>query len=221
MKEEMTSIEENMTWSLVNLPKGHHAIGLKWVFKLKRDENGNIVRHKASLIVKGYVQRQGIDFDEVFAPVVLGWSPFGLCLHSGRSLRLVGAPHGHQVCCLEWRSCRGSICSPATRIHGKGRKCMILRLHKTLDGLQQAPRAWNSKLDESLCKLGFTCCRTEHGLNTRLDVGARMIVGVYVDDLLVVGESSKDIGRFKKEMMQTFSMSDLGNLSYYVGIEVK
>ncbi|WVZ90938.1 hypothetical protein U9M48_037188 [Paspalum notatum var. saurae] len=57
MLEEMASIEENKTWSLVDLPRGHHAIGLKWVFKLKRDEHGEIVKHKARLVAKGYVQR--------------------------------------------------------------------------------------------------------------------------------------------------------------------
>jgi hypothetical protein len=54
---------------LTSLPAGHIAIGLKWVLKVKRDENDEVVRHKARLVVKGYVQRAGIDFDEVFAPV--------------------------------------------------------------------------------------------------------------------------------------------------------
>jgi hypothetical protein len=70
MLEEMASIEENKTWSLVDLPRGHRAIGLKWVFKLKHDEHGEIVKHKVRLVAKGYVQRQGVDFEEVFAPVV-------------------------------------------------------------------------------------------------------------------------------------------------------
>jgi hypothetical protein len=51
------------------LPKDHKAIGLKWVFKVKRDPAGNIVKHKARLVAKGYVQQQGVDYEEVFAPV--------------------------------------------------------------------------------------------------------------------------------------------------------
>jgi len=68
MEEEMKSIRDNRTWSLVELPQGHRAIGLKWLYKVKRDESGNIVKYKARLVAKGYVQRPGIDF-EVFAPV--------------------------------------------------------------------------------------------------------------------------------------------------------
>jgi hypothetical protein len=69
MDEEMASIIDNDTWELATLPACHKAIGLKWVYKVKRDPAGNVVRHKARLVAKGYAQRQGVDFDKVFAPV--------------------------------------------------------------------------------------------------------------------------------------------------------
>jgi hypothetical protein len=69
MLEEMRSIEENRTWELVDPPAGCRPIGLKWVFKVKRDERGAIVKHKARLVARGFVQREGIDFEKVFAPV--------------------------------------------------------------------------------------------------------------------------------------------------------
>jgi hypothetical protein len=69
MEEEMSAIEDNKTWKLCELPHGHRAIGLKWGFKVKHDESGVVVKHKASLVVKGYAQRKCIDYDEVFAPV--------------------------------------------------------------------------------------------------------------------------------------------------------
>jgi hypothetical protein len=103
----------------------------------------------------------------------------------------------------------------------KGKEEMVYKLHKALYGLHQVPRARNSKLGACLNHIGFSRCRIEHGLYTRSEGNARLIIGVYVDDLLVVGDSLAEIKRFKKEMMQTFHMSDLGKLSYYLGIKVK
>lgn len=69
MKNEIEAIEKNNTWKLVELASGHTPIGLKWVYKLKRDANGDVIKHNACLVAKGYVHKKGVDFDEVFAPV--------------------------------------------------------------------------------------------------------------------------------------------------------
>jgi hypothetical protein len=69
MKAEMDAVEKNHTWELADLPRGHCAITLKWVFKLKRDEVGAIIKHKARLVARGFLQRKEIDFDDAFALV--------------------------------------------------------------------------------------------------------------------------------------------------------
>jgi hypothetical protein len=69
MMAEMNSIQSNKTWVLSELPAGHKAIGLKWVFKMKKDPEGNIMKYKARLVAKGYAQKKGLDFEEVFAPM--------------------------------------------------------------------------------------------------------------------------------------------------------
>jgi hypothetical protein len=69
MKAEMDAVEKNRTWGLADLPRGHRAITLKWVFKLKRDEVGAIIKHKARLVARGFLQWEGIDFDDAFSPV--------------------------------------------------------------------------------------------------------------------------------------------------------
>ena len=69
MLEEMKAIEKNETLELVDPPLGCRPIGLKWVYKVKRDERGAIVKHKARLVARGFVQREGINFEEVFALV--------------------------------------------------------------------------------------------------------------------------------------------------------
>jgi len=86
MLDEMTSIEASGTWRLVEPPARTRPIGLKWVFKTKKDAAGIVTKHKARLVTKGYVQRQGIHFDEVFAPVARlesplsrAWNQFGSC----------------------------------------------------------------------------------------------------------------------------------------------
>jgi hypothetical protein len=69
MQEEIDSIKRNQTWELADLSQGHRVITLKWVYKLKRNEAGDIVKHKARLVTRRFVQQEGIDFDEVFTPV--------------------------------------------------------------------------------------------------------------------------------------------------------
>lgn len=69
MMDEMAPIESNRTWSLCDLPAGYRPIGLKWVFKEKKNTVGEVIKHQARLVAKGYVQRAGIDFKEVLAPV--------------------------------------------------------------------------------------------------------------------------------------------------------
>jgi hypothetical protein len=74
MQSDMHTVEKNRTWELADHPRGHSVITLKWVFKLKRDEVGAIVKHKARLVARGFVQREGIDFDDTFTPWH-GWNP--------------------------------------------------------------------------------------------------------------------------------------------------
>lgn len=103
MRDELQSIEENVTWEPVPLPAGHRAIGIKWVFKVKREELGNIIHHKARLVANGYVQRAGVDFDEVFTPVAHMESIRTLLALAAHE-RLGGPPHGREERFLERQS---------------------------------------------------------------------------------------------------------------------
>uniref|UniRef100_A0ACD5Z920 Uncharacterized protein n=1 Tax=Avena sativa TaxID=4498 RepID=A0ACD5Z920_AVESA len=220
MKEEISSIEGNGTWELTSLPHGQKPIGLKWVYKIKRDSTGKIAKYKARLVAKGYVQRQGIDFEEVFAPVAR--------METVKLILAVAAQLGWQAHHLDVKSAflNGElqeevyVCQPPG-FEKKGQDNKVLKLNKALYGLRQAPRAWNVKLHKTLTDLGFEQCPQEHAVYKRNTEKESLLVGVYVDDLIVTGTSASGINQFKEQMKNMFSMSDLGLLNYYLGIEVK
>lgn len=219
MEAEIEAIKKTNTWQLTELPPGHKAVGLKWVFKLKRDENGEVVKHKARLVAKGYVQKQGIDFDEVFAPVTQ--------LETVRLLLALAAKHGWEVHHLDVKSAFSSgelqetvfVSHPEGFIK-EGKEHLVYRLIKALYGLRQAPRAWYARLNKYLLSLGFSKCPYEHAVYIKREGDEALVIGVYVDDLLITGTTVSSIKKFKKQMGDEFEMSDLGKLSYYLGIEV-
>ena len=102
----------------------------------------------------------------------------------------------------------------------EGKENLVYKLVKALYGLRQAPRAWYAKLSSYLESLGFKKCPSEHAVYTRKEGEERLIVAVYVDDLLATGSSVQLINKFKFEMNMRFDMTYMGKLSYYLGIEV-
>lgn len=215
-EDEIASIEKNHTWILVDLPAGAKPIGLKWVFKIRRNSDGSVNKYKARLVAKGYVQRHGIDYDEVFAPVV-----------RRETIRLIialAASHGWEVHHLDVKTAflHGDLkeevyVKQPEGFEVKGSEEKVYRLSKALYGLKQAPRAWNYKI---LRELRFTRCSKEASLYQRKQNEDTLVVAVYVDDLLVTGSNLVMINEFKNEMAAKFEMSDLGELTYYLGIEV-
>jgi hypothetical protein len=101
-----------------------------------------------------------------------------------------------------------------------GKEGKVLRLRKTLYGLRQAPQTWNAKLDSTLKGMGFRQSSHEAAIYRRGNGGNILLVGVYVDDMVITGIKDAEVATFKEEMKATFQMSDLGLLSFYLGIEV-
>ena len=96
----------------------------------------------------------------------------------------------------------------------------VLHLHKALYGLWQAPRAWNAKLDFTLKGMGFEQSPHEAAIYRWGSGENALLVGVYVNDLVITGTKDAEVAAFKEEMKATFQISDLGPLSFYLGIEV-
>jgi len=219
MKVEMEAIEKNNTWQLVDPPKGVIPVGIKWVFKTKFNEDGQVEKYKARLVAKGYSQRYGIDYTEVFAPVAR--------LDTVRLLLALAAQSAWDVFQLDVKSAflHGDlqeeiyVQQPAGFIQ-KGRETQVYRLQKALYGLKQAPRAWYSKIETYFAKEKFNRCSSEHTLFTKTSQGNILIVSLYVDDLLFTGNNKYMCEEFKSSMKMEFDMTDLGKMKYFLGIEV-
>jgi hypothetical protein len=143
MVKEIESIQKNVTWSLTTLLVGQKAIGLNWVFKLKKNSGGDVIKHKAHLIAKGYVHEEGIDFDEVFASVAR--------IDIVRVILAIAATRGWQVHFLDVRYAflKGELEEEVyvAQLEGftvKNKEHMVFKLQKALYGLQQAPCSWYS-----------------------------------------------------------------------------
>ncbi|KAD3337069.1 hypothetical protein E3N88_32589 [Mikania micrantha] len=174
------------------------AIGLKWVFKTKRDASGNIIKHKARLVAKGYVQQHGIDFDEVFAPVAR--------IETFRLILALAAYNGWEVHHLVVKS---------AFLHGELKEEVYVTQP---EGFVKSGNA--GKLDQTLKSLDFKKCTLEQAVYIKRNKTSILLIGVYVDDLIVTGTPKKEIEHFKSQMEEKFEMSDLGLLAYYLGIEV-
>jgi hypothetical protein len=212
MKEEMASIEQNKTWALVDLPSGHKPTGLKLVFKVKRDEKSAVVKHKAHLVAKGYVQREGFDFEEVFVPVAR--------LDSVRLLLAVAVQEKWELHHLDVK-----VRLPQRRARGRGVRCSAPWIrHGWIEGEGAATSQGTLRASSSSASVereaGHQPRRTwlHHAVYTRSKDGERFLLGVYVINLIIIGASPMAIGDFKKEMTSMFRMSDLGLLTYYLGI---
>ena len=203
----------------MDLPIGIKPIGLKWIFKIKRNADGGISKYKARLVAKGYVQRHGVDYDEVFAPVArIETIRLVIALAASKSWEIHHLDVKTAFLHGELREEVFVVQPEGFKVAGKEEK--VYKLKKALYGLKQAPRAWNTKLNKILQEFNFQRCSKEPSLYRRTENGGTLFVVVYVDDLLVTGSSLVQILEFKAEMATKFEMSDLGKLTYYLGIQV-
>lgn len=143
MDSEIESIEKNKTWSLVDLPAGVKKVGVKWVYRTKYDEKGELEKYKARLVAKGYLQKHGIDYEEVYAPVAR--------METVRTVVALAAQRNWKVLQLDVKSAflHGELIEDVYVEQPKGYEVegsenKVYKLHKALYGLKQAPRAWFS-----------------------------------------------------------------------------
>ncbi|KZV25304.1 retrovirus-related Pol polyprotein from transposon TNT 1-94 [Dorcoceras hygrometricum] len=213
-------IEKNKTWELVDRPKNRKIIGVKWVYRTKLNADGSINKYKARLVVKGYAQIFGVDYSDTFAPVAR--------LDTIRLLLAVAAQKnwkGHQ---LDVKSAflNGFLQEEIYVEQPEGykkeeKKIKSIFLKKALYGLKQAPRAWYNRIDDHLHNLGFAKSLSESTLYVKHTGTDILIISLYVDDLLVTGNNTNIVEKFKQEMMEIFEMTNLGLMTFFLGMEIK
>ena len=219
MDEEMASLLENGTWTLEQPPIGVRPIPVKWVYKIKKDAQGNIERYKARLVAKGFMQQEGINYTEVFAPVSKQ--------STLRTLLALVAADDLELHQLDIKTAflngdlEETIYMQQPEGYVEGGPNMACHLHKSLYGLKQAPRAWNSKLKQELESMGFTASEADPGLFVGRFKDGTVYILVYVDDLLVVSNSKSGIQHVISRLQDAFKVRDLGEATYFLGMNIE
>ena len=213
---EYNSLIENKTWKLVELPPGRKAIGCKWVFKLKHNVDGIVERFKARLVAKGYAQKYGIDYDEIFSPVV--------CFSSIHLLLAFAVQHDFLIHQMDVQTAflNGKLDEEIYMQQLEGyvkprEEHLACKLEKSLYGLKQSSRCWNKAFKESVEKLGFIQASADPCVFIR-KADTLTIIAIHVDDLMILAENILEMRRLKGSLKVQFKMKDMGELHYYVGV---
>ncbi|GJR09518.1 putative ribonuclease H-like domain-containing protein [Tanacetum coccineum] len=220
MQEEMQQFINQQVWKLVPLPDGKHAIGTKWILKNKRDARGIVVRNKARLVAQGHRQEEGIDYDEVFAPVAR--------IEAIRLFLAFASYMGFLVYQMDVKSAflYGEIEEEVYVTQPKGFEDPyfpkhVYRVVKALYGLHQAPRAWYARLSAFLLQHNYRRGTIDKTLFIKKDSRDILLVQVYVDDIIFGSTNKAWCEEFEVLMKGEFEMSAMGEMSFFLGLQVK
>uniref|UniRef100_A0A2N9GIS0 Retrovirus-related Pol polyprotein from transposon TNT 1-94 n=1 Tax=Fagus sylvatica TaxID=28930 RepID=A0A2N9GIS0_FAGSY len=208
MKDEMNSLMTSQTWELTELPQRKKALHNKWVYRVKEEHDGS-KRYKARLVVKGFQQKEGVDYTDIFSPVVkLTTIRLVLGIVATENLHLeqldvkTAFLHGDLEEDIYMSQPQGFIV--------QGKENLVCKLRKSLYGLKQAPRQWYKKFDSFMYSTGFTRCQADHCCYVKSFDNSYIILLLYVDDMLIAGSSIEEINNLKKQLSKQFAMKDLG-----------
>ncbi|GKD99966.1 putative ribonuclease H-like domain-containing protein [Tanacetum coccineum] len=220
MQEELLQFKLQKVLILVDLPFGKKAIGTKWVFRNKRDERSIVVKNKARLVAQGFRQEEGIDYDEVFAPVAR--------IEAIRLFLAFASFMGFPVYQMDVKSAflYGTIKEEVYVYQPSGvvdpaHPNKVYKVIKALYGLHQAPRAWCETLSSFLLKNDFKRGTIEKTLFIKKNKSDIMLVQVYVDDIIFGFTTQSMCTEFEDCMHKRFQMSSMGELTFFLGLQVK
>jgi hypothetical protein len=208
---------DNNTWELVDLPEGKNLVGCKWIFKVKRKADGEIDRYKARLVAQGFSQEFGLDYKEVYAPVVrYNWV---LAIANKLNLEL------HQMD-VKTAFLNGQLNEEIYMKQPPGYEKepeKVCKLKRSLYGLKQAARMWNFEIDGYLKGAGYVQSKTDPCIYVKagLKKGSVFLLALYVDDLLLATNDKEQLKAEKAALGQAFSMVDQGDAHFILGMTIE
>lgn len=216
MRVELEAMEKNETWEDAELPEGRTLVGYVWTFTIKQHENPP--RYKARLCAQGFTQVHGMDYFETFSPVISQTS-----LRVLLSLAAANGWHLHQMD-VHTAFLQGTIDAEIymrrpSEINSDG-KAPVVRLKKAIYGLKQSSRIFNDKINDFFINLGFTRSKAEPCLYTMGKGHQQIVIGVYVDDIVIAGADMDRVNWVKKCLSGEYPMKDIGPLKTILGMEV-
>ena len=219
IKIELDSILQNHTWNLVDLPPGCKVIGCKWIFKKKLRPDGTMDKFKARLVAKGYTQKPGIDYFDVYAPVARITTIRVLV-----ALASIYKLHIHQMD-VKTAFLNGDLdeeiyMQQPEGFVVKGQEKKVCKLNKSLYGLKQAPKQWHEKFDKTLLSFDFKINSTDECVYYKVVGEDKIILCLYVDDILMFGTSMQIIDETKSFLCANFDMKDIGQADIILNVRL-
>ncbi|GJW07592.1 retrovirus-related pol polyprotein from transposon TNT 1-94 [Tanacetum coccineum] len=226
MNDELRALEKNDTWDIATLPKDKKAIACHWIYKTNLKAGGALDKLKVRLVINGNRQRKRVDYEETFAPVAK--------MVIVRALLAIAAIKGWDTCQMDvsnaflhsdlfkevyMQMLQGYV-GQGEEVLANSSSPLVCKLKKSLYGRKQAPRQWFAKLSSALLSFGFVQSKADYPLFTKSDKSSFTAILVYVDDLLITSSSQTEIQVLKSQLSSHSHMKDLGELSYFLGLEI-
>ena len=219
INSEIDSILQNHTWELVDLPPGCKPLGYKWIFKRKMKTDGSIDKYKARLVIKGYRQKEGLDYFDTYSPVTR--------ITSIRMLIAIAAIFGLEIHQMDVKTAflNGELdeeiyMEQPEGFSVPGQEQKVCKLVKSLYGLKQAPKQWHEKFDKEMLSNGFKTNECDKCVYTKSTQKGYVIVCLYVDDMLIIGSNHDMIQSTKNVLSSKFDMKDMGIADVILGIKI-
>ncbi|KAG9458307.1 hypothetical protein H6P81_002815 [Aristolochia fimbriata] len=220
IQEELNSMDKNKVWELVELPEGRQPKGCKWIFKKKLKPDGTIDRYKARLVAKGFTQKEGIDYKETYSPVS-AFTSIRVLLAIVAYLDLELHQMDVKTAFLNGDLEEEIYMHQPERLAVKDQGDKVCRLAKAIYGLKQSPRQWFFTFHKVITEYGFIPNLYDPCVYTQVSGGKFVILCLYVDDILFMGNDLEMVLRIKEWLKTLFDMKDIGEASFILGIKIE